>query len=104
CRAPVVALEWRDGFLTDVSDAIQSRLRAAAPGDEIERPVDGMDDDIRYRQRRAIEELLQFALVGAAVGRQVQGVELAIAPVAQEQCFLILGGEPGAVAEGHASR
>src|SRR5207253_6220800 len=66
------------------------------------RPVLRVDDHVGERQRRAGYELFQLALVRRTVGRQVGGVELAVAPVADEQRLLVLRRELGPVAEADA--
>src|SRR5262249_2019815 len=55
-------------------------------------------------QGRAGEELLGLAGVGRAGRLEVQGVELAVAPVAQVEGLLVLRREPRAVAEAHPRR
>src|SRR5262249_25482117 len=103
-RAGVVALARGRRFLADVADAVQPRLRLAPADREVHRPVHGVDDYVRQRQWRAAEELLQFALVARALRRQVDRVELAVAPVTDEERLLILRRELRAVAERDSRR
>ena len=53
-------------------------------------PSFGLITKIGERQRRAGDELFERARVRRAVRRQVHGVELAVAPVADEERVLIL--------------
>src|ERR1017187_5803627 len=89
-------------FLADPGHTIKSRHRATAADGEVQCAVFRTDDDIGERQRRSIQELFEFALIRCAVRSQMARIEFAVAPIATEKSFLILGGELGAIAEDHA--
>ena len=90
------------GLRAGVGDAIEAGLHAATADREIHRAVAGVDDGIRERQGSAREKFFAHGLVGRAVGFEVHGVELAPAPIEDEECVLVTGGKFRAVAEGGA--
>ena len=73
-----------------VGDAIEARLREPAADLEVHRPVLRVDDHVGQGQRRAGQELLQLAGVRRALWLEMQGIELAVAPVAEVQGLLVL--------------
>ena len=81
-----------------------ARLRPPAADGEVHRAVVRVDDEVGQRQRRAGDELLDSALYALPLGRQVDGVELAVAPVADVERVLVLRGELRPVAEADAGR
>ena len=94
---------WVGAFLASVSHAVEAGLGFATAHGHIEGLVRGRDHEVRQRQRRGAHELFQVSTVRGALGLQVHGVQLAVAPVANEERLAVLGRELGAVAEGHAS-
>jgi hypothetical protein len=87
-----------------IRDSVQARLRSPAPHQEIHRAVVRIDGDIRERKRRASDEFFQLAAVRRSLRREVQRVQLSIAPVAQIESILILVGKLRAVAKHYARR
>ncbi len=74
-------------------------MRFSSANGEVQHAVGRSDDDVGDRQRSRRRKSLVAAPVTAAIGVQVDGVDVAIAPVADEQRILILLGEFGSVAE-----
>ena len=95
----VGGLARRADLAAGVGHAVEGRLRSAAADGEIHRAVLRVDDHVGHRQRLAAEELLHLGGVAGPLGPEVDGAELAEAPVADEQGVLILLGELRPVAE-----
>ena len=90
-------------FLADVGHPVELPLAATATDGEVDGAILA-DRHVGERERRPRHELLLLALVGRAVGREVDRVHRAERPVADEEGLLIFGGELRAVAEGGADR
>ena len=103
----VDALERTDtggALLADVADAVEARLHLAAADGEIHRAILGVDERIGHGQGSAGHELFLRGGVAGALRGEVDGVDLAPAPIEGIEGLLVLGRELGAVAEGHARR
>ena len=90
-------------FLADVGHPVELPLAATATDGEVDGAILA-DRHVGERERRSRHELLLLALVGRAVGRQMDRVHRSERPVADEERLLVLGGKLRAVAEGGADR
>ena len=98
-RGFMIILDRVRGFLAGVGHAVEARLDLAAADGEIHRAVLRVDEEVGDGQRRTADEVGLGAGVAGALGLEVDGVDFAPAPIHDEERFLILGGELGAVAE-----
>ena len=92
---------WRGRFGADVADAVELTLATAAAHGEVDRAVLA-DGHVGQRQRCPRDELCLRALVGRALGLDMNGIHRAERPVADVERPLILFRELRAVAEGRA--
>ena len=96
----IVGVGLSGRFLADVSHTEQFRLRAAPADGEVQRAV-GSNRRVGERQRRARDEFFLHGRVAGPLRLDVNGVHRAKGPVEDVKRLLVLGREPGAVAEGH---
>ena len=99
-RRRCLVLDGVGRFLAGVGHAVEAGLDLAAADGEVHRAVLRVDQEVGDGQRGSADEVGLGADIARALGLEVDGVDLAPAPIHDEERFLILGGELRAVTEG----